>query len=62
MPEIALRIQPGESAADFTRRIVDTAPRLTPVAADRLRALLPVGRTKPAAPAKPPRQDIRPAA
>ncbi|MFF9310164.1 hypothetical protein ACF1BS_04555 [Streptomyces sp. NPDC014748] len=57
-----LRIQPGESVEAFTRRIVDTAPPLTPEAATRLRALLPLGRTKTASPAKPVRQGVRPAA
>lgn len=48
--ETVLRIQPGESVEDFGRRLVDTAPPLTPELAARLRALLPIGRHAPAAP------------
>ena len=40
--ERVLRIQPGETAADYTRRLIDTAPPLTPDLAVRLRAILPV--------------------
>jgi len=43
MSDRALQIQPGESVQDFIRRIADTAPRLTPAAADRIRTLLPIG-------------------
>lgn len=51
MSEIAVRIQPGETAEAFTRRVVDTACPLSPVAAARLRVLLPI---RPAAVAKKP--------
>ncbi|MGW1796856.1 hypothetical protein ACWCQN_12805 [Streptomyces sp. NPDC001984] len=38
--ETVLRIQPGESLEDFTRRIVDTAPDAPPHVMDRIRTLL----------------------
>lgn len=52
--EVILRIRPGESVDEFTSRIADTAPALTPDLAARLRTLLcpdiqaqPVARTAP---------------
>lgn len=58
--QVVLRIQPGESMQDFTRRIADTAPSAPPDVMDRLRALLPIHHDA-AAPARP-RQTARPAA
>jgi hypothetical protein len=40
--ETVLRIRPGESVDEFTSRIADTAPLLTPDLAERLRALLAI--------------------
>lgn len=37
---VVLRIRPGESLEDFTRRIVDTAPDAPPHVIDRIGALL----------------------
>jgi hypothetical protein len=45
--ETVLRIQPGESVEDFTRRVVDSAPDVPPYVMDRIRTLL-----VPSAPAK----------
>lgn len=38
--ETVLRIQPGESAEDFMRRVADTAPQAPPDVLGRLRGLL----------------------
>lgn len=40
--EVVLRIRPDETADEFTSRIADNAPPLTPDLADRLRALLAI--------------------
>jgi hypothetical protein len=40
--EFVLRMQPGETAEEFTCRVVDTARPLTSDAASRLRVLLPI--------------------
>ncbi|MEU1596147.1 hypothetical protein ABZ468_25640 [Streptomyces sp. NPDC005708] len=45
--EAVLRIQPGESVAEFTRRVVDSAPDAPPYVMDRIRTLL-----VPSSPAK----------
>lgn len=41
--ERILRIRPGESVDEFTTRIADNAPPLTPDLAERLRQLLAIG-------------------
>lgn len=51
--EIVLRMQPGESVDDFTTRIVETAPALTPQLAARLRSLLAITPPAPADTAAP---------
>jgi len=38
--ETVLRMQPGESIEDFSRRVVDSAPDAPPHVMDRLRGLL----------------------
>jgi hypothetical protein len=59
-----LRIQPGESIEDFTRRIVDSAPDAPPHVMDRIRTLLipATPLAEPAADCAAPRQPVRAAA
>jgi hypothetical protein len=40
--EVLVRIRPGESVDEFTSRVADSAPSITPDLADRLRSLLAV--------------------
>ncbi|QIJ62608.1 hypothetical protein [Streptomyces sp. JB150] len=60
--EVLLTIRPGESVDEFTSRIADTAPPLTPELAATLRALLPVTTPPVAAPTAPAFQTARRAA
>lgn len=56
--QVVLRMQPGESIDDFTTRVANAAPPLTPHLAHRLRTLLAIAPPTAPAPAAPLRDRV----